>query len=927
VDSGSKTGDAPAVKPAATGSLDAGELAGCTEAQRRLLLLARVAELLSTPLAVGDRLARLARIVVPDLADWCVVELAERGKLQLALVHDEGAGLARLVSRLHARDGVLCPGSMRALQSGRPELYGEAGCVGAQKQDEEALRELPARSGIALPLRARGRTLGVLTLARSSGSAYGPTELALAQEIARPVAVALDDAWLHEAEHRARVAAEEVVESTALLYSFTAGLAQALTPRDVAQVVTSLGCDVVGAQGAWVSALSRSGEEVELLAASGFSAGFVAAQRRIDRDLAFGAQAIGDATARWLGSPAECAAAGPGIEEAAQASGGQALALVPMLSLGVPTGLAAFTFAEPRRFDDAKRSQVTALVRQATEALERARLYELERASRAEAERSARQRAALQALTAALSRAVTVNDVARILVEEGKGALGAAAGWVSVLAEDGATLELRAQSGYQASFVDAYRRFPLAADMAVAHAVRDGSSRWFESVRTAETQHPELAAGEAATGAEALAVVPLSARGSAFGFLALRFPEAREFPDAERAFLTTLASQAAQAIERARLYEAEHTVAQTLQRSLLPEALPSLDGALAAVRYLAAAEHAEAGGDWYDVLQLPDGRIGLSVGDVVGHGVAAAAVMGQLRSALRAYALTRAGPAKVLRRLSTYAADVAGALAATAAYVVIDPGTGLARFARAGHPPPLLLSGGGPPRYLDGPGGSGTPLACEGLERLRDGHVVLQPGDLLLLYSDGAVERRGESIERGLERLAAAAAEVATADPALLCDAVLGRLFESSPPRDDVVLLALCLAPVRPGEPLRLRLPAKPEALAEVRHALRPWLAEAGADANTIEAVTLACHEACTNAVEHAYRNTGPGLIEVELTRGSDALELIVVDHGRWRSPGGEADERGRGLALMRGLMDEVDLRPGPGGTVVHMRTQLAPGA
>jgi anti-sigma regulatory factor (Ser/Thr protein kinase) len=355
--------------------------------------------------------------------------------------------------------------------------------------------------------------------------------------------------------------------------------------------------------------------------------------------------------------------------------------------------------------------------------------------------------------------------------------------------------------------------------------------------------------------------------------------------------------------------------------------LPTLRGAQAAVRYLAAAEHAEAGGDWYDVLQLPDGRIGLAVGDVVGHGADAAAVMGQLRSALRAYALTRVGPSKALRRLSQYAADLEGALAATAAYVVLDPESGLLRFARAGHPPPLLLPANGKPRYLDGPAGAGTPLACDSFDRLRDGRLVLGRDDVLLLYSDGAVERRGESIEGGLQRLAEAVAELATDDPAALCDALLERLFETAPPRDDVVLLALRLRPPAEGElgPLVLQLAAEAEALAGMRHELRPWLSEAGAAPETIEAITLACHEACSNAIEHGYRGVPGGVVHVELRVEREGVELTVSDEGRWQPPVEAPDERGRGLELMRGLMDAIKVHPGPQGTSVWMRTRLRP--
>ncbi len=283
-------------------------------------------------------------------------------------------------------------------------------------------------------------------------------------------------------------------------------------------------------------------------------------------------------------------------------------------------------------------------------------------------------------------------------------------------------------------------------------------------------------------------IVPLVARGQTLGAMSFGYSESgRRHTPGDLRLAQDLGRRAGLALDNARLYEGQLDVALTLQRSLLPRSLPEPAGLELGAAYLAAGHHTEAGGDWYEVVVLPDGGVGLVVGDVVGHGIDAAAVMGQLRSASRAYALECLGPAELLGRLSRFAQTVEGALYATAVYVVIDRDRARARYAGAGHPPGLLLAPGQAPRFLAerlGPVLGGVPD-----ERFEDGEFALEPGASLLLFSDGAVERRGEIIDSGLARLAAVAAEEARG-PQQLCDALPGRLFGDDAPRDDVVFLA-----------------------------------------------------------------------------------------------------------------------------------------
>jgi PAS domain S-box-containing protein len=363
-------------------------------------------------------------------------------------------------------------------------------------------------------------------------------------------------------------------------------------------------------------------------------------------------------------------------------------------------------------------------------------------------------------------------------------------------------------------------------------------------------------------------------------------------------------------------YEIEHTIAETLQRSLLPERLPQIEGLGLVPRYVPSGRGAQIGGDWYDALERPDGRVALVVGDVVGHGLRAAATMGQLRNAFRAYGLVESSPAEVVARVNRLVTTGGEDAMATVLYMVLDRETGEVTFTAAGHPPPLLLSPDGP-RFLEG--GRSVPIGAADAAVFREDSGVLPPGSTLLLYTDGLVERRGVPLEASLDNLAAAAGE-AEDDLERLCDRVLAAVLPKLDPADDVALLA-----VRPTAPradsLRLSLPAEPESLALLRRRLERFLHAAGASEIESYEITLTVCEAAGNAVEHAY---GPGDasfdVEVALTAGE--LVATVRDSGRWRERRGE--HRGRGLKIMLGLMDHVDIATENGGTFVTMRRRLA---
>ena len=367
------------------------------------------------------------------------------------------------------------------------------------------------------------------------------------------------------------------------------------------------------------------------------------------------------------------------------------------------------------------------------------------------------------------------------------------------------------------------------------------------------------------------------------------------------------------------VYEREHRVAETLQRSLLPERLPEIEGVELAARYLPAGKGAAVGGDWYDALELKDGRVAVVVGDVVGHGLRAAAAMGQLRNACRAYALVESSPAEVVARLNRLVATGGEEAMATVFYLTLDRETGDVVFASAGHPPALVLAPSGPV-FLDG--GRSVPIGASESAVFREETARLPQGSTLLLYTDGLVERRDVALEDRLAQLRAAGG-AAGGDLADVCDQVLQGVLGPAEPVDDVALLAVRPIPVS-TERLRLSLPAEPEALGALRRRLARFLHAAGASEQESFEITLTVSEAAGNAIEHAY---GPGdaTFEIEAALEDGAVVAAVRDFGHWRDR--RSEQGGRGLRIIQGLMDEVDVATEPGGTVVRMRRRLGPGA
>ena len=371
----------------------------------------------------------------------------------------------------------------------------------------------------------------------------------------------------------------------------------------------------------------------------------------------------------------------------------------------------------------------------------------------------------------------------------------------------------------------------------------------------------------------------------------------------------------AESLSRAHAHELQQQAVAAFQRALLPDEVFPTDVEIA-VRYEPALDELDVGGDWYDVFELDGNRLGIVVGDVVGNGVPAAAVMGQLKSALKAIASIVDDPADVLVRLDHYATYEPGAIATTVCYGVLDRSTRMLRYCCAGHPAPALVEGDGTARFLEdgrsfpiGASPAATPWARHG------GEVVLATDAVLVLYTDGLIERRKRALDEGMDDLLVALVAHRSLPIEEMADTLLDRLDPTNR-QDDTALMVLRI-PGRLSPHLTRRIPADVRVLRGLRADIRDWLCSQGLDDATVDDVVLATFEAVTNSVEHGYQGDVREFVVVELSL-RDELHVTVRDRGRW-TPQVRRPERGRGQDIMRSVMDEVSVERERHGTVVRM--------
>ncbi|MFJ6797743.1 SpoIIE family protein phosphatase [Streptomyces sp. NPDC091268] len=564
-------------------------------------------------------------------------------------------------------------------------------------------------------------------------------------------------------------------------------------------------------------------------------------------------------------------------------------------------GRAQWTHTQGRvvREPDGRPYRILGIVRDATAELEHATILRRLETARAQ------QTTIVQRTTEALSRAVTVDDVTATLTGAGAlerlGADGLALG----LVENGA-MRIIALSGESLEILSERKFTRLDGSLPLSAAVITRQARFVTSLTELAQEFPLLSDYLSRIRFDAAAYLPLIAQAKAIGGLVLFYRRRSEFSPEEKNLCLGLAGIVAQSLQRALLFDQEREFATGLQAAMLPRRIPEITGGEIAVRYHSAWSGREVGGDWYDVISLPRDRVGIVVGDVQGHDTHAAAIMGQLRIALRAYAGEGHPPSTVLARASRFLAELDTERFATCMYAQVDLETGGVRAVRAGHLGPLI-------RHTDGRTGwpnvrGGLPLGLASIfeqEDFPETRLDLVPGETLVLCTDGLVEEPGTAITQGMEALAHAVRS-GPQEAGALADHLSDRLWERWGSGDDVALLVLRRAP-DPGTHRAPRIhqyihQADPEGLSEARYALRQALRDWGVP-ELADDVELAAGELLVNALLHT---DGGAVLTMEvLPEPVRRIRLWVKDRSsvwpRRRTPG-ESATTGRGLLLVDAL-------------------------
>jgi serine phosphatase RsbU (regulator of sigma subunit)/anti-sigma regulatory factor (Ser/Thr protein kinase) len=506
---------------------------------------------------------------------------------------------------------------------------------------------------------------------------------------------------------------------------------------------------------------------------------------------------------------------------------------------------------------------------------------------------------------------ISLEDMLSELLERIRGALGVDTAAVLLLDEDRGVLVARAARGLEEEVRQGVQ-VPLARGFA-GRVAAHGRPIVIEDLDRADVVNPILRQ----KGIRSMLGVPIHVEDRVIGVMHIGTLVQRRFDEDDVTLLQLAADRAALAIDEARVSE-QRAVTAIMQRSLLPDALPQIPGMRFSAKYLPAGSGIKIGGDWYDVFQLANGRLAFVIGDVVGRGVLAASVMAEIRTALRAYMAQGHKLTEVVCLLNELLVSMGRNRGATLSILELDPEAEELELVTAGHLPPLLIEPHGRTRLLEQrhglPVGVRTGYAYEAFRH------PFPTGSSLLLYTDGLIERRDESIDEGFRRLTEAAqAAMQSNDSSSLADGVYRALLDETPLEDDVALLAIETVPLK--DTLEMTLPARPSVLGGLRSTLRRWLATVRANEDELFDITLSASEAATNAIEHAY-GAREASFTIRCRRDRRRVTVTVHDIGRWRTaspPGG-----GRGLQIMRSLLDSVKIDSDERGTVVTMTKTLS---
>lgn len=411
-------------------------------------------------------------------------------------------------------------------------------------------------------------------------------------------------------------------------------------------------------------------------------------------------------------------------------------------------------------------------------------------------------------------------------------------------------------------------------------------------------------------------VAVLSGKGDLALWLELRTP--RFVSGEDRLLVTVLIGHLSLAMQHVRQFESARETSLTLQRAMLPPVEPPPGFT---VRYEPAVPPLEIGGDWYDVLPIGEHHIGIVVGDCVGRGLPAAAIMGQLRSSARALLINGAEPAVLLDQLDSAASLIPNAYCTTVFLAILDTETGVLQYSNAGHMPAVLV--GPEPHTTLLTDAASVPLAVRRNEPRPQATQVLPPGSTLMLFTDGLVERKHESIDDGIARAADVLAQTMTSPLDTVADVVLRELAPAAGYDDDVAMVIYR----HQQAPLRIESDATADQLVLIRHRLADWLHARGVTEDQAADIVLVVNEACTNCVEHAYRGFAAGSMLLEVNLADGEVRTRITDYGSWKPPAAAPGNGGRGLPLMRVLSDSMVLDTTATGTTADIIFRLPAGA
>ncbi|KDQ71086.1 SpoIIE family protein phosphatase [Streptomyces sp. NTK 937] len=565
-----------------------------------------------------------------------------------------------------------------------------------------------------------------------------------------------------------------------------------------------------------------------------------------------------------------------------------------------------------RRDAEGRPRRIIGIVRDATQEL-------ADSVTRRTIDEERRRRTSLvQSTTAALAHARTVKDVTDVLKNsQGLAHLGATSLVMGLL--EGTRIHLVAD-GPEGAYVAGTRYTRVDEAYPMGEVIRTLKPRFIESAEDFATSYPILWPHISHLGITAAAYLPLIAQARPIGALGLLYGGKAGFSGDERNLLVALGSSIAQSLQRAMLYEQEHDLAEGLQQAMLPRRIPEVPGAQVAVRYRSARLGQDIGGDWYDIIPLPGGRVGAVIGDVQGHDTHAAAVMGQLRIVLRAYAAEGHRPSTVMARASVFLHELDTDRFATCSYAEVDPVTGVVQLVRAGHVDPLVRSVDGSCRKLPSEGGLPLGLSAEfGQLDYPVSTIDLDPGQTMILYTDGLVELPGADFDEGIRLLESLVRE-GPQDLQRLADR-LCEVVDERGGQDDVAVLLLrrdaAHAP-HPGGRLQQHVSQNdPEALTSCRHMIRAAVRAWGARERADE-VELAADELITNALMHT---DGGAIVTIRVLTGPERrLRVDVEDRSSAlprRRDAGESGVSGRGLMLVDLLADVWGVEARGGGKCV----------